>query len=306
MIRFQNVLVYCDGRRDSVEALGIGVELMRATGARLTVMDVLEDIALPERSGLDFTQMAARARADRAAELHRTVASLLAPGGLEIVVEVGTPSIQLVSRVLSHHHDLLLKTARGIDRRRHSFFSGTAWSLIRTCPCPVWLVAPEALPDRPRILAAVDPLSESGGAEFAARVLDHARALARRLDGELDVVHAWRPTAAGLLRRYATEPLLEQYITETQQRAESAVQQLVASPSLELRTHLIEGDASEVIPEFARRHRTDVIVMGLAGRSGLSRLLIGEMAEQILVEVECGVFCLKPEGFVSPVRLDAP
>lgn len=306
MNRVKNVLVYCDAGASSMEALKVASELVRETKARLTVMDVLEDIALPERSALSFSQMAARARADRAAELEAKLAAMDVPGEPTIVVDVGAPSLQLIRRVLSHHHDLLLKTARGVDRRHRSFFGGTARRLVRKCPCPVWLVAPEALPERPRILAAVDPLSRSGGAEFAGRVLDHAQSLARHLRGELVVVHAWRPTAAGMLRKYATEPLLEEYVNEAWQTADIALRGLVAGSSAEPRVHLIEGEASEVIPEFARRHRTDVIVMGSVGRSGLSGLLIGEMAEEILAEVDCGVFCLKPDGFVSPVTLSAP
>lgn len=306
MIRFGNVLVFCSERQGSVEALGLGVDLAQETGARLTVMDVLQGIGLPEHSGLDFERMAARARAERAAELAARADSLHPARAPEIVVGTGDPAVELVRRVLTHGHDLLLKTARGADRQHRSFFGGTARRLVRLCPCPVWLVAPEALPDRPRIVVAIDPVSGSGGSAFAARILDHGRALARNLDGELQVVHVWNPTAAAMIRRYAGKALLEQYLEEARRAAESAVEQLMGGSDPELQIHVLEGDARDVIPEFARRHRADVVVMGSVGRSGLSGLLIGEMAEEVLAELECGLFSLKPEGFVSPLRLDAP
>ena len=43
--------------------------------------------------------------------------------------------------------------------------------------------------------------------------------------------------------------------------------------------------------------------MGTVGRHGLSGILIGNTAEDILSNVDCSVLALKPDGFVSPVRL---
>ena len=48
----------------------------------------------------------------------------------------------------------------------------------------------------------------------------------------------------------------------------------------------------------------DLVVMGSVGRSGLSGMLIGNTAERILRKLPCSVLVVKPDGFVSPVRLD--
>jgi nucleotide-binding universal stress UspA family protein len=48
----------------------------------------------------------------------------------------------------------------------------------------------------------------------------------------------------------------------------------------------------------------DLIVMGTVGRSGISGLFIGNTAEKVLQKVDCSVLAVKPEGFVSPVKLD--
>lgn len=44
--------------------------------------------------------------------------------------------------------------------------------------------------------------------------------------------------------------------------------------------------------------------MGTVCRTGAPGLLIGNTAEKILYEVDCSVLTVKPDGFVTPVRLN--
>jgi nucleotide-binding universal stress UspA family protein len=225
---------------------------------------------------------------------------------LEITTTVarGKVSLELIKQALRKRNDLVIKTARGSERGRRVFFGTTAMHLIRKCPCPVWLVPPTPLPRRPRIVAAVDPQSEGGGTKLAVRILDHARALTRHVHGELHIVHAWYPAAAGLLRNRVSADELHDYISEVERSAQAAFEDVLAiAPRSDVpeEHHLLRGEPQEVIPEFAARKGVDAIVMGSLGRGGIAGLLIGEMAEEILSRVQCGVFCVKPDGFVTPV-----
>ena len=56
------------------------------------------------------------------------------------------------------------------------------------------------------------------------------------------------------------------------------------------------------VAELSRQLKAEAIVMGNVGRSGIAGLLIGEMAEELLMRVNCGIFCVKSDNFVSPVR----
>jgi nucleotide-binding universal stress UspA family protein len=67
--------------------------------------------------------------------------------------------------------------------------------------------------------------------------------------------------------------------------------------------HSLKGDPGTVIPSFVKNHQVDVIVMGTLCRTGLSGLYIGNTAEKVLGNVRCSVLTVKPEGFVSPVKL---
>jgi universal stress protein A len=56
---------------------------------------------------------------------------------------------------------------------------------------------------------------------------------------------------------------------------------------------LEQGDAARVIAEVARENQAGLIVMGTHGRSGLGRLLMGSVAEQVLRKAPCPVLTVK-------------
>ena len=58
-----------------------------------------------------------------------------------------------------------------------------------------------------------------------------------------------------------------------------------------------------MIPELAAEKEVELIVMGTVSRTGVAGFLIGNTAEKILGQVDCSVLTVKPDGFITPVRL---
>lgn len=59
--------------------------------------------------------------------------------------------------------------------------------------------------------------------------------------------------------------------------------------------HLLgEGEPAEEIVRLARELPCDLIVMGTHGRTGLDRLLLGSVAEQVVRHAPCPVLTVKP------------
>jgi len=69
------------------------------------------------------------------------------------------------------------------------------------------------------------------------------------------------------------------------------------------RIHLLKGNAETLIPLLAKRKRIELIVMGTVCRTGIEGLFIGNTAEKVLQQVDCSVLTVKPDGFVTPVKL---
>jgi universal stress protein E len=309
MQRFRNILVYVDSRPESVQALAAAAALARGTGARLTVMDVVPNLPASAVRPAGASDLTDQAVAGRLFELEQLVTPYRADVSVTTAVSHGKVSLELIRQAQRDEHDLIIKTARGTERGRRAFFGTAAMHLIRKSSCPVWLVSSQQMRQRPRILAAINPQSGASSNSLALKVLDHARALARHLGAELHVLHAWHPEAAGLLRKHVSAEELKQYILDTERAARLAFEDVLdraTAATVDETHHLVRGQAERVIPQFARREKIDSIVMGSLGRTGIAGLLIGELAEEVLAQVRCGVFCVKPDGFVSPVTVDQP
>jgi nucleotide-binding universal stress UspA family protein len=66
-----------------------------------------------------------------------------------------------------------------------------------------------------------------------------------------------------------------------------------ADPDVHFEARLAEGQAASAILDVAKESACDVIVMGTHGRTGLSRLLMGSTAEQVVRHATCPVLTVK-------------
>ncbi len=57
--------------------------------------------------------------------------------------------------------------------------------------------------------------------------------------------------------------------------------------------HYLRGSPAEEILQFAKQEEIDLIVMGSHGRTGLSRLLMGSVAEEVMRKATCPVLVVK-------------
>jgi nucleotide-binding universal stress UspA family protein len=72
------------------------------------------------------------------------------------------------------------------------------------------------------------------------------------------------------------------------------LQQLLPRDSkVRVKHRLAEGDAATEILRLAKETQADVIVMGTHGRTGLVRVLMGSVAEQVVRKAPCPVVTVK-------------
>jgi nucleotide-binding universal stress UspA family protein len=58
---------------------------------------------------------------------------------------------------------------------------------------------------------------------------------------------------------------------------------------------VVRGSPADEIIAQATAHRSDTVVIGTHGRTGLDRLLTGSVAERIVRHAPCSVFTVKPK-----------
>jgi len=64
-------------------------------------------------------------------------------------------------------------------------------------------------------------------------------------------------------------------------------------PMVTIEYRLLEGDPAVVIVETAQETDADLIVMGTHGRAGLTRLVMGSVAEEVLRHAPCPVLTIR-------------
>lgn len=70
-------------------------------------------------------------------------------------------------------------------------------------------------------------------------------------------------------------------------------QMQVGNPLVEVEHRVEVGDAAKAIVDVAARRTCDLIVMGSHGRTGMNRLLLGSVAEEVVRTAPCPVFTVK-------------
>ncbi len=79
------------------------------------------------------------------------------------------------------------------------------------------------------------------------------------------------------------------------QRSESELRdRILAEHNVEFEHLTLPGSAADVITSVARRKKVDLIVMGTHGRTGLSRLMMGSVAQGVLSDAPCTVLTVRP------------
>ena len=178
----------------------------------------------------------------------------------------------------THYHNLLKRT----------ILSNTDWHLIRVCPAPLLLVKPHRMGNKPKVVAAVDPLHPRADAsQLDGEIYRHARALAEDTGGVLHVVNCFSMPMDLQMPPNSAKRIKQQHHA-------AMVEFFESHPVRDGHAHLLRGRPEECLVEFAEREGAAFVVMGAVSRRGLSNLFIGSTAERTLDRMPCDVLIVKP------------
>jgi nucleotide-binding universal stress UspA family protein len=146
-------------------------------------------------------------------------------------------------------------------------------------------------PNFARILVPVDfsPTSESA--------IDHAQEVAARFDAPIELLHvvedpiasgAWEPDAS-----YLTIPELLDRFVEDGERRLGDIKKRLTDAGITVETRVVTGAPARGIVHAAQEDGCDLIVMGTHGRTGLSHMLMGSVAERVIRTAVCPVLTVR-------------
>src|SRR5262245_2194466 len=133
----------------------------------------------------------------------------------------------------------------------------------------------------------VVPLDHS---EFAEQALGQAASLERASKGALDLVLVHEPLPSGL----ADAPWRAEQWEDEERYLQSTAEQLSARTGIPVSCALLEGSRVETICKRAWEVGAELIVMTSHGRTGLSRLWLGSVADGVVRHSMTPVLLLRP------------
>jgi universal stress protein E len=195
----------------------------------------------------------------------------------------------------SHHHSKMSRW----------FVTHTDWELIRSCPCPLWLVKTPRLADNARVMTAIDPFhAHSKPAALDEEVLRIA-SIAAGDKGRLGTTHIY-PQPITMVAGGLGEPVWvsapANELRRVKQRVSQAVDAVADRHAIKKSDRIVQaGDAGLELPQAIKEWKATLLVMGAVSRSALKRAFIGHTAERVIDAVQCDVLIVKPRSFKTPV-----
>lgn len=142
--------------------------------------------------------------------------------------------------------------------------------------------------------------------ENAQSALQYAAAFAEKFSSEIHLLHVYQDVTASLV----PEPGFafgapDNFLKELRDDATSRLATLAKSDVLKGRkvvTLVRQGAPFVEIVRYAREELIDLIVVSTHGRTGLSHVFLGSVAEQVVRKAGCPVLTVRPKGhqFIMP------
>ncbi|MBN2983862.1 MULTISPECIES: universal stress protein [Cohnella] len=137
------------------------------------------------------------------------------------------------------------------------------------------------------ILAAFD------GSNLSRKALEHAIELAKAASSKLSVVHVYRLPIMNSGDMLITAPptWAEQYEEESYRRLEAAKE--IAGDAVSAEYHLLQGDPSRTLLDFAEQNGVDLIVTGSRGLGAIREFVLGSVSHNVVQHAKIPVLVVK-------------
>lgn len=217
----------------------------------------------------------------------------------------GYPADEIIRYAEEKKVDLILMASHGRSGSKRYYVGGTADKILRSAKTPVLLVPagiPNQVPfDQWPTRSLVVPLD---GSELAESVFPHVESLAGISNAQVILLRVCEPPA---MPTYYSPELSEiplhwgQYAQQETARCKEVsskylvnIETRFTKNNINVRSETLVGKAADEIINYANKTPYGVIVMATHGRSGLSRLVYGSVAANILVGVTNPILLIKP------------
>lgn len=298
---YRSILVPLDGTHFAEHALPAALALARRGGARLLLVSISTPLTEAYVEGLYFSTLEME---KEVATRHQTYLEALAARirGLgnvtvDVLVKHGEVAATLCDLVAQGEADLVVMATHGRSALGRFWLGSVTDEMIRHASCPLLLIRPEDeevdLQNEPRLSPILLPLD---GTELAEQILPWAVSLAEHLpDARITLMRGIQSvvpvsSAPDLPEAEKAARSLLRQVQELQERLRQDAEQYLEKVAAGLRARglqvqtqvVVEDQPALAILHEAEQERAALIALETHGRRGLSRLILGSVADKVV------------------------
>ncbi len=287
--RVERILLSTDGSEYSEGATREAIKLAKKCSSRLSVLSVVETNPELETIAPRVTE-----RAEREARQHlETVKMRAQRDGVdcECTLREGEDCYAyVVGEAVKDKSTMIVMGRRGRTGLKRLMMGSVTARVIGHAPCKVLVVPKAAEFKGGHLLLATDGSTYSDAA--AAEAIAMTKQLASRLT-VLSVAPSESMSPMDIVSSQMQRDLIaEKEIREAEQNVKK-VKGAAEKAGLRADGLIMGGKPSEAIIQTAMDKQADLIVLGSHGKTGVERLLMGSVAERVIVLSSCPVLVVK-------------
>ncbi len=284
---FKNFIVALDGSECAMHALQLALSLAKAEGSNVTVCSVADPSPVYGTAGpptlIEDELAAIHAHAEHVVDdaLEKARAAGITTEG---IVLSGEPVYEIVSYATKTRAEAIVVGTHGRSGFRRFFIGSIAEGVLRSAAVPVLTVRAQAqleiLPPKGGLIKILVPVD---GSECSLQALDIAADFAGSLNAEIIVCHVVDLAKAARLSGGQAQ-LVQGFLEELQSEGKTILAAALARAGerVTASSRIAEGIPVDEIERLAADIRPSFIVIGSHRRTGISRLMMGSVAEGVV------------------------
>lgn len=230
----------------------------------------------------------------------------------ETSLRFGPASDSIIGMARDSGCDLIAMSTRGRGVVSSGLLGSVTYKIMHESPIPVLAITPERARERwdddYGITQVIVPLD---GSELAEAALPYATVIAQRMNMGITLARVLYLENVAYSEGYNLGDMLsaaEAEIEADTRRYLVSQARRLREEGLDVEIEVLRGSASSEIADLARRTDHSMIALATHGRSGVSRLLMGSVAEAVVRTSGDPVLVVRPETAVTPdpARSNAP
>jgi nucleotide-binding universal stress UspA family protein len=289
VVNTERLLLATDGSQFGEGAIREAIRLAKKCASKLSAISVIETNPEYETIAPQLLE-----KAEKTAREHlESVKAQAKKEGVDITTTIleGEDSYNYIAEEAAKNKiSMIIMGRRGRTGLKRLVMGSTTARVIGHAPCNVLVVPRAAQVEFKNILVATD------GSRHAAAAASEAVGIAKKNGSKLtiiSVVPAELATPTDVDFAATRRELLAEKEMQVAEKNAKAVKDAAQKEGVAVQAFVMTGKPADAIIEIAKEKSADLIIVGSHGRTGIERLLMGSVAERVIVMTSCAVLVVK-------------